>query len=118
MVRVVPVTPGPAGIALTHDGKLLVAAASTSAVVLDAWKIEQKGADALLVTIPTAAFPRGKRFRRRPHALSDQRPIEFPPGDGYRSLPVETAVNRKIGGYVTLRERRQIHCEKRIATSK
>lgn len=35
VVRVVPVTPAPAGIALTHDGKLLIAAANNSAVVLD-----------------------------------------------------------------------------------
>jgi len=35
VVRVVPVTPAPAGIVLTHDGKLLIAAANNSAVVLD-----------------------------------------------------------------------------------
>src|SRR5580658_5656868 len=35
MVRVVPVAPAPAGIVLTHDGKLLVAAANNAAVVLD-----------------------------------------------------------------------------------
>jgi hypothetical protein len=35
MVRVVPVAPAPAGIVLTHDGKLLIAAATSSAVVLD-----------------------------------------------------------------------------------
>jgi DNA-binding beta-propeller fold protein YncE len=35
VVRVVPVTPAPAGIVLTHDGKLLIAAATNSAVVLD-----------------------------------------------------------------------------------
>src|SRR5580658_10501651 len=35
MSRVVSVSPAPAGIVLTHDGKLLIAAANTSAVVLD-----------------------------------------------------------------------------------
>jgi DNA-binding beta-propeller fold protein YncE len=35
MVRVVRVTPAPAGIALTHDGKLLAAAANNSAEILD-----------------------------------------------------------------------------------
>ena len=39
MVRVVPVTPAPAGMVLTHDGKLLIAAATTSAVVLDAGRM-------------------------------------------------------------------------------
>jgi DNA-binding beta-propeller fold protein YncE len=39
MVRVVPVTPAPAGIVLTHDGKLLIAAANNSAVVLDAGRM-------------------------------------------------------------------------------
>lgn len=36
MMRVVPLARGPAGIALTHDGKLLVAAAANSVFVLDA----------------------------------------------------------------------------------
>ena len=35
MAQVVPVTPAPAGIALTHDGELLIAAANNAAVVLD-----------------------------------------------------------------------------------
>ncbi|HEY6340448.1 MAG TPA: hypothetical protein VIY49_03065 [Bryobacteraceae bacterium] len=35
VARVVPVTPAPAGIVLTHDGKLLIASATSSAVVLD-----------------------------------------------------------------------------------
>ena len=35
LVRVVPVKPAPAGIVLTHDGKLLIAAANNAAVVLD-----------------------------------------------------------------------------------
>jgi DNA-binding beta-propeller fold protein YncE len=35
LVRVVRVTPAPAGIALTHDGKLLIGAANNAAVVLD-----------------------------------------------------------------------------------
>jgi hypothetical protein len=35
MQRVVRITPAPAGIVLTHDGQLLVAAANNSAVILD-----------------------------------------------------------------------------------
>ncbi len=35
MARVVPTPSGPAGIVLTHDGKLLIAAAGNSAVILD-----------------------------------------------------------------------------------
>src|SRR5580692_10418654 len=50
MVRVVPVTPAPAGIALTHDGKLLIAAANNSAVVLDVQRMTEGTPDAVLGT--------------------------------------------------------------------
>ncbi len=50
MVRVVPVSPGPAGIALTHDGKLLIAAANNSAVVLDVERMTAGTPDAVLGT--------------------------------------------------------------------
>jgi DNA-binding beta-propeller fold protein YncE len=50
MVRVVPVRPAPAGIALTHDGKLLIAAANNSAVVLDVAKMTSGADNAILGT--------------------------------------------------------------------
>jgi DNA-binding beta-propeller fold protein YncE len=50
MVRVVRISPAPAGIALTHDGKLLVAAAINSAVVLDVARMTAGAEDPILGT--------------------------------------------------------------------
>jgi streptogramin lyase len=50
MVRVVPVAPAPAGIVVTHDGKLLVAAASNAAVVLDVARMTSGTPDPVLGT--------------------------------------------------------------------
>jgi DNA-binding beta-propeller fold protein YncE len=50
MVRVVPVARAPAGIVLTHDGKLLVAAAGNAAVVLDVARITSGAPDPVLGT--------------------------------------------------------------------
>jgi DNA-binding beta-propeller fold protein YncE len=50
MVRVVPVAPAPAGIVVTHDGKLLVAAASNAAVVLDVERMTSGAPNPILGT--------------------------------------------------------------------
>jgi DNA-binding beta-propeller fold protein YncE len=50
MVRVVPVAPAPAGIVLTHDGKLLVAAANNAAVVLEVARMTAGTANPILGT--------------------------------------------------------------------
>ena len=51
MQRVVRVTPAPAGIALTHDGQLLVAAANNSAVILDVARMTAGAENPILGTL-------------------------------------------------------------------
>ena len=51
-VRMVPVHPEPTGIALTHDGKLLIAAATNKAVFVDVPKMIAGARDAVVGAIP------------------------------------------------------------------
>jgi DNA-binding beta-propeller fold protein YncE len=52
LVRVVPLQSAPTGITLTHDGKLLIAAATSAAVFVDVQKMINGATDAVLGTIP------------------------------------------------------------------
>ncbi len=52
LVRVVPLQSAPTGITLTHDGKLLIAAATTATVFVDVQKMIDGAADAVVGTIP------------------------------------------------------------------
>lgn len=55
LARVVPVQTSPTGIALTHDGKLLIAAATTAAVFLDVAKMISGHGGAVVGTIGKTA---------------------------------------------------------------
>ncbi len=50
MLRVVHIAPAPLGLALTHDGKLLIAAANSSVVVLDVGRMTSGAEDPILGT--------------------------------------------------------------------
>lgn len=52
LARVVPLQSSPTGITLTHDGKLLIAAATTAAIVIDVQKTISGAADAVAGVIP------------------------------------------------------------------
>lgn len=52
LVRVVPLQSAPTGITLTHDGKLLIASATSAAVFVDLQKMIDGAADAVVGTIP------------------------------------------------------------------
>ena len=52
LARVVPLPSSPTGITLTHDGKLLIAAATTAAVFVDVQKMIEGAADAVVGAIP------------------------------------------------------------------
>lgn len=51
--HLIPLSPSPAGEALTHDGKLLIVANGNSVAVLDVAKAESGQANAVLGTVPT-----------------------------------------------------------------
>jgi DNA-binding beta-propeller fold protein YncE len=52
LVRVVPLESAPTGIRLTHDGKLLIAAATTSAIFVDTQKAIDGAPEAVVGSIP------------------------------------------------------------------